>query len=688
MLFNAEERERVSLPLIYSNTTATNAAVLGFTHTHLNDILEFTVTKKTLMLLVLMLTILQAACTSAPTSSQTDLTTTAETDTSSAATTTDASLFPLTITDAAGQEFTFDAPPRIGCWWAGCTEILADLGVAAHASRYTDELANAVFNFPAGAPLHNIADTSNPEDWAAAEVDIVIMRVPVAPEHEAYKLATPVFYLHHPSYGESAQNGYAAFLENLRLVGQLTGKPEAAEAAIARFNTALDTLRTLSTPEIATQTVAVLFQGDGYRMIGPGNPFCVALAEAQLGTCIGEGAASYEVNAEEFLGLDPDWIVYQTGDASHQDRTDPIWAELSAVKAGQVYDATNNRYYCCSTRGLILALQDYASYVLPDGTVPATGPQDDFDPTQSPLVQPAGNSADNAATGTTRTIEHFLGVTDIPANPQRIIAMHDLQILGALLQFGVTPVGSTEGTEPRLIGDFTMPAGIVDIGGNFTFNLEAIAALNPDLIIALETHEEFYEQLSAIAPTVTVRDYNAEDALSTQRTIAEIVGKTDIFNEQVAAYEARVATIHEQLAPMLDTLDVSVFGVYENLYVTEELGWTYAKAFNDLGITMVPAVAALAERASLTEESVTLEEVPQLDGDVIFLINPNWGEGLRTLEASGLLDLTFAAQHDQLFYVDANHWYRGGLAGLNLVLDDIEEYLLGRELDTSGEFGE
>lgn len=369
--------------------------------------------KKTLMFLVLILLILQAACTAAPTPAQADLPTTAETTPATASTGTDTARFPLTITDAAGQEFTFDVPPRIGCWWAGCTEILADIGLVAHAAAYDEESAKSIFAYPHGVPPQQIADTQNPELWAAAEVDIVIMRVPVASEHAAYKLATPIFYLHHPSYGESAQSGYEAFIENLRIVGQLTGKPAAAEAAIVRFTTALDTLRSLSTPAIAAQTVAVFFQGDGYRMIGPGNPFCVALAEAALGNCIGEGAASYEVNAEEFLNLDPDWIVYQTGEASYEDRTDPIWAELRAVKAGQVYDATNNRYYCCSARGLILALQDYANHVLSAGVVPATGPQDDFDPTQSPLVQPATGATRNTAT---YAIEHFLYVTEIPAH--------------------------------------------------------------------------------------------------------------------------------------------------------------------------------------------------------------------------------------------------------------------------------
>ena len=305
-----------------------------------------------------------------------------------AATTAIETLFPLTITDAVGQEFTFDAPPKLGCWWAGCTEMLADLGVVAHAAAYDEEMSQSLFLYPDGVPAANIVDTANPELWAAAEVELLLLRVPDDPARDPLKAAAPIFYLHHPSYGESSQNGYQAYVENLHILGQLTGRPAEAEAAIARFMTAMDNLRSLSTAETAAQTVAVLFQGEEYRMIGPGNPFCVALAEVGLGQCVGEGNASYELNAEEFLNLDPDWLVYQLGDGSYADRTDPVWSQLTAVKEGRVYDAKNHRYYCCSLRGLILALQEFAHYTLPDAHIPDPGPWLDFDPRQSPLVQP------------------------------------------------------------------------------------------------------------------------------------------------------------------------------------------------------------------------------------------------------------------------------------------------------------
>gem|GEM_PF-617828 len=607
-----------------------------------------------------------------------------------ATTTTVDTLFPLTITDAVGQEFTFDAPPKIGCWWAGCIEMLADLGIVPHAASYTEENANSVFFYPVGVPAHNIADTQNPEFWAAAEVYVILMRVPNDPAHDPLKAAAPIFYLHHPSYGESAQTGYQAFVENLHILGQLTGQPAAADAAIARFDNVLTNLRALSTPETQALTVAVLFNGEGYRFIAPGNPFCVVLAEVGLGNCVGEGAASTETNAEEFLSLDPDWIVYQIGDGLAADRTDPIWAQLTAVKEGHIYDAQGRRYYCCSLRGLTHALQEYAHYVLSAANIPAPGLWLDFDPLQSSLTQPSnGTNAVTTATSTsgTRQVTHELGTTAVPVNPQRIVALHDLSIANNMVQLGVIPIGAANAEDARSIGDFVLPDSVAPTGSIPEPNLEQIAALKPDLIICLDTHTELYEQLSAIAPTVAVRDYSAADALAAQRTVADLIGQTDLFNEQVAAYDARVAALREQLAPLQATLEVSAFGIYgENLYITHQIGWTHAKVFADLGLVTPPAITALIGDAEDQSASVSYEELPKLDSDVIFLIDPAYEDGLAKLEATGLLDLTFASGADQIFMVAADHWYRGGIAGLNLVLDDVEAHLLGKELDTSGDF--
>ncbi|MBL1421616.1 MAG: ABC transporter substrate-binding protein [Alphaproteobacteria bacterium] len=292
--------------------------------------------------------------------------------------------FPVTVTDAAGIEHTFNQPPKIGCDWYGCIEIMADFDLQIQASE--DSGAQNVFYTPAGLPKYIIEDYTNPEHWANAEVEVIMTRVPVSDEMQALTIAAPVFYLHHPSYGESDQSGFQAYIKNIELIGQLTGEVEKAAAAKARFNAVISNLKARATDETRNQKIAILFgRDDTFRGIGKGNPFCALIAEIGLGECVIEGSKNAEVNAEEFLKLDPDWIAYSGGEKSYKDRKDPVWGRLNAVKNNQVFDTAGNRYYCCSTRGLIHALQDFSHYTL-DNDIRLPGKLEDFDPTKSPLV--------------------------------------------------------------------------------------------------------------------------------------------------------------------------------------------------------------------------------------------------------------------------------------------------------------
>lgn len=290
---------------------------------------------------------------------------------------------PITVVDAAEQEITFEDPPKVGCAWAGCVGIMADLGVTPHADGYWEigEPTNP-FEYPDGLPEHLLEDASNPEEWAKAEVDVIVRRGPADPEHKALEQAAPVLYLHHPTYADSSASGLDAYIENLEIMGDMLGKPEAATEAVQRFD---ETVRALqeAAPEGAADTrFAPIFGNftDGYRVSGTENPFCVALSTYDFGTCV--DAETGEMNAEAFLDLEPDWIgvIVFDDEEDYTDRDDPVWDRLEAVKNDHVY-AASSRIYCCTLRGLTHALQEYAYQVWgEEGGIPSPGPLEEFNP--------------------------------------------------------------------------------------------------------------------------------------------------------------------------------------------------------------------------------------------------------------------------------------------------------------------
>ena len=111
------------------------------------------------------------------------------------------------------------------------------------------------------------------------------------------------------------------------------------------------------------------------------------------------------------------------------------------------------------------------------------------------------------------TVQSSHGPIEIPTNPGRVVAMHDQLVAYAVASLGfdkLIAVAARDAADPavaiRQFGE--VPAvfdRLEDIGTYDAPNLEAIARLQPDLIIGLPYEvDPIYEQLSQIAPTVVI----------------------------------------------------------------------------------------------------------------------------------------------------------------------------------------
>ncbi|MBY6413713.1 iron-siderophore ABC transporter substrate-binding protein [Rhodococcus sp. BP-252] len=112
--------------------------------------------------------------------------------------------------------------------------------------------------------------------------------------------------------------------------------------------------------------------------------------------------------------------------------------------------------------------------------------------------------AQSGSESSTRVVDHARGTTEVPASPLRVVTLEPVE-LDTAVALGVIPVGTAVLSEttgvPAYLG--AEAADITPIGTVAEPRIESIAALQPDLILGTETrHGEYYEQLSAIAPTV------------------------------------------------------------------------------------------------------------------------------------------------------------------------------------------
>lgn len=156
-------------------------------------------------------------------------------------------------------------------------------------------------------------------------------------------------------------------------------------------------------------------------------------------------------------------------------------------------------------------------------------------PTATESASPASPASESPAADAERSIQHVLGATKVKGTPSKIVVL-EWTYAEDLLSLGVQPAGvaDIENMKKNVSLPTELEADVQDVGTRQEPNLEAIAALEPDLIIGVKfRHEATYDQLSAIAPTLLFNPYPEEgngdqyqEMVSTFKTIADVVGKT------------------------------------------------------------------------------------------------------------------------------------------------------------------
>jgi iron complex transport system substrate-binding protein len=272
----------------------------------------------------------------------------------------------------------------------------------------------------------------------------------------------------------------------------------------------------------------------------------------------------------------------------------------------------------------------------------------------------------------TRTVTHFRGTTEVPADPQRVVAL-DTGELDSAVALGVIPVGAVRapvdtGLLSYLEDDLTDVELVGEIGEP---NLEAIAALEPDLILGSELRvADFYDELSAIAPTV----FTETVGVAWKENLAvhgEALGREQEAAELLAAYEARAKDVGATL-PEGQTVSIVRFVPGEiRLYANESFIGT---VLEDAGIARPPV-----QDVDEFDVVVSAEQVDQAAGDLIVV--GTYGDPAETdgpaVLGGPLWQRLPAVQTGDVHEVDDDVWFLGiGIGAADRVLDDLERLLV------------
>ncbi|MEJ8472573.1 ABC transporter substrate-binding protein [Roseibium algae] len=273
-----------------------------------------------------------------------------------------------------------------------------------------------------------------------------------------------------------------------------------------------------------------------------------------------------------------------------------------------------------------------------------------------------------------RDVTDSMGTVAVPDAPKRVVVLTN-EGTEALLALGVIPVGAANSWNGSPWWDHISDAmeGAVPVGKESAINLEMIAALEPDLILAnKQRHEKIHPQLTAIAPTVMSKELRGDWKINF-RLYAEALGKQAEADEAIGAYDAAVASLKEKLGSSLEE-EVSVIRFVPGQIRIYQLDSFSGVLLKDIGFHR-PANQNVEEFAIRTGK----ESIPQMDGDRIFYFTYDTGDGKgRSLEDEVLSDPLWqslsAVQAGNLHRVSDAIWNTaGGIIAAQLMLDDIAE---------------
>ncbi|KPL58953.1 ABC transporter substrate-binding protein [Rossellomorea vietnamensis] len=290
-------------------------------------------------------------------------------------------------------------------------------------------------------------------------------------------------------------------------------------------------------------------------------------------------------------------------------------------------------------------------------------------------------SAGNDTNEETYTVKHAMGTTEIKGTPNKVVILTN-EGTEALLSMGVTPVGAVQSWtgDPWYDHISDKMKDVEVVGTESELNMEAIAKLQPDLIIGNKMRqEEQYNQLKDIAPTVmaeTLRGNWKENF----ELYAKALNKEEKGQEVLAEYDQRIEDLKGKLG---DKLNQKVSMVR---FLAGDVRIYHKDSFSGVVLDQLGFARPEGQNVDdFAEKGVTKERIPAMDGDVLFYFTYETGDGeANKLAEEWLNDPLFqnleVAKQDKVYEVSDAIWNTaGGVLAANAMLDDIERYFLEQE---------
>ncbi|PRX37739.1 iron complex transport system substrate-binding protein [Meinhardsimonia xiamenensis] len=286
-----------------------------------------------------------------------------------------------------------------------------------------------------------------------------------------------------------------------------------------------------------------------------------------------------------------------------------------------------------------------------------------------------------AADARTVTIETAAGLAEVPYAPDVVVAL-DLAAIDTLDALGVDLAGVPAITPPAYLA----PAfeGTPTVGTLFEPDLEALAVMAPDLIVAGGRSQARVAALREIAPTIDMTIWGDDivgQARARLTAYATIFGKQERAGQLLASLDEALAETRAAVEGKGNALIILTNGGKISAYGDDSrFGWLHTA----LGLPEAhPEIAAETHG-----ESVSFEFIAEVNPDWLIVIDRAAAIGQEGEAAAATLDNplvagTTAGRNGQIVHLDSAAIYLagGGIQSMMILLEQIRSAFAGHAAD-------
>ncbi|GAA1104546.1 siderophore ABC transporter substrate-binding protein [Nesterenkonia jeotgali] len=284
----------------------------------------------------------------------------------------------------------------------------------------------------------------------------------------------------------------------------------------------------------------------------------------------------------------------------------------------------------------------------------------------SETAEEAGGDAEGSGTV---TIQDDHGTHEVSTDPSSVVVT-DNRSYRTLEAFGVEPTAAARSLMDAQTHAYAEDESILDLGNHREPDLENVVAAEPDLIINGQRFQDYYEDLSALAPDATILEFEpqpeadlVEELIRKTESLGEVFGKEDVAAELVEELQTEMTRVQDAYDGESTVMGLLTSGGDMSYVAPGPDGRAIGPVFDSFNLT--PALEQEGENESHGDD-ISVEAIAAANPDWLLVLDRDarltldegeeYSPAAEIVEDSAALANVSAVENDQIVYLPENFY--------------------------------